>query len=914
MRRAPLFLVVLGLLLAALVISQLTSDPSSAARAVDLNTRPEPTPALTPSLPSKKPGNTPLLDTEVLQNERVALPPPPNPETPRGEVRVMDESEFFRRLSELGVEAPGGIFERLRGQRPELASLFVFVTDDDHQPVADALVAADPATRENLAYHVGSGGFSPNVRHAVSGADGVATLINLDPGELLLVAGHKDYLTQPFGTVGVKRGESTFVEITLERADTTLSGAVYDQDHQPLADVLVQASRYQEGGAAHKTTSMSAFDGSFAIAVQSGSTNRVSFAKLGYKNEALTSIPAGKQDVVAFLELIPTVHVRGFVTQGNSPKPVVTFAVDGQGFTHPGGQFEVERNAESAPQTLTFTAEGFKASTRTVDLSSGHDVDLGQVPLFGQSDLNGIVLLKAEAGLSPLAGATVAVTSAGGDTQSMATSADGAFSFGGLESGTVTLVASAVGAAPATRNVELDGVTYVEIQLEAGDYSVEGTITDAETKTPIEGASITLVELGGVATQTDAEGHYSIAGIPLTSFSVRAEADGYEPRTSPQLVGFEDPAEPLVWDAALEATGLRLALTLSGAPAPAGLEVFLWDSPATGLAAAQAAQANLATTRRIALTDAEGHVAFDVPPGAYFAQVQSHHLLPTRLTLTEGDSGWKPLGLPGLTTLSGTIRNSDGSPVANTSLWLHSGDQDYSTMMLFHTSSSGAYAIPHLAARPYALSIIKSSSDQSAQFVHEFNGSGAAAQVVNVTFPPLTASIHGRLTDAVGAPLVGVQVGVEYLDAPHRSILAGWVQTDSDGRYAVPHLEPGNHRVRSAWTEAPQAFSEVVTLAPGESKTLDLVTPIGPGLHITGSVIAADGGPLGPSFLFISDSQGRQNGNFFSVMAWAYTGTFDIKGLPPGSYTLTATAMGCKQKSVPVTAGSKGLVVSLERE
>lgn len=863
-----------------------------------------------------RPSGSATTDESDILEQRVALPLPPDPETPRGEVRVMDEREFMQRLGELGIDARGGVFERLRGQRPELASLVVFVTNADRAPVPGALIAADPATKENLEFHVGSGSFSPNVHRAETDPGGVATLLNLDPGELLLVVGHANYLTQSFGSVEVKQGEATFIEVTLERANSQLAGIVYDQDLAPLADVVVQASRYQEGGAAHQTLSQTAADGSFIVSVQAGSSNLVTFSKLGYSTLSLTGIPAGKTGVVAYLETTATAMIRGHVTQGTGKKPVTAFSIDGQSFSHPSGHFELERNVQAAPLTLRFTAPGFEPKTQVVDLSQEKDVDLGAVPLFGQSDLNGIVLLKTEGEAKPLPGATVTVTSAAAESDTMQTSSDGAFSFGELHGETVTLAVTAQGAAPSTQSVPLsdEGVTYVEVTLEAGQYKVAGTVTDADTKEPIEGAKVELTELAGIATTTSSDGTYELSGIPLESFGLTVSADGYESESSPTFTTPADPSEPLAWDTELQPTGLRLALSVAGAPAPAGIEVFLWDAPAPGLPSAQAAQANLAATRRLALTDAEGHVSFEVPPASYFVQVPNYHLLPTKITKEAESSAWKPLPLPGTTTLSGTIRNADGSPVANTSLWLHSGDQDYSTMMLFHTNSTGAYSIPHLAPRSYALSIIKSATDQSAQHVREVQISGAPSQTLDVTFPPLTATITGRLTDAAGAPIPGAQIGVEYLDAPHRSILAGWVQTASDGTFVVPHLEPGSHRVRSAWTEAPQAFSDVITLAPGQTESVDLVTPPGPGLHITGSIIAGGGGPLGPNFLFITDSQGRQNGNFFSTMDWAYTGTFDIKGLPPGSYSLTVTAMGCKQKTVPVTAGTQNLVIALERE
>ena len=270
--------------------------------------------------------------------------------------------------------------------------------------------------------------------------------------------------------------------------------------------------------------------------------------------------------------------------------------------------------------------------------------------------------------------------------------------------------------------------------------------------------------------------------------------------------------------------------------------------------------------------------------------------------------------LPGRTHLRGQILNADGSPVANTSLWLHSGNNDYSTMFLYHTDAQGNYDIPNLAARPYALSIIKNTAVQSAQHVREFLGSGAPTQTFNVTFPSLTSTISGQLVDQNGVAKPGVKIGVEYLDAPHRSILAGWVTTDENGQYVVPFLEPGNHVVRTAWTEDVAVFSDVVTLAPGQNEVVNLVAPSTPGLHIRGHIIASDGGPIGPNFLFVTNNQGQQNGNFFSTMDWAYVGAFDIKGLAPGAHVVTVTAMGAQKKQLTLAAGSSGTVVSMTRE
>ncbi|MCA9002536.1 MAG: carboxypeptidase regulatory-like domain-containing protein, partial [Planctomycetes bacterium] len=293
----------------------------------------------------------------------------------------------------------------------------------------------------------------------------------------------------------------------------------------------------------------------------------------------------------------------------------------------------------------------------------------------------------------------------------------------------------------------------------------------------------------------------------------------------------------------------------AGEPAPAGLPVVLWKRIEPTLAAAQAAQQNLANMRLEGVTGEQGRVSFDVEAGDYFVQVPSHRLDPTLVTVAESGGDWQEFDLPGVTRLEGRIRNSDGTPVANTSMWLHSGDQDYSTMSLYYTDADGRYAIENLAPKPYALSIIKSVADQSAQHVREVIGGGAPSQVFDVTFPPLTASIHGQLTDGNGVGIEGCWIGVEFLDAPHRSILAGWVGTDATGHFTVPRLEPGRHIVRTAWASFQNVYSEEVTLTAGEDREIDLVAPPIPGKHIRGHMIAADGGRRGGNLVFVRDGK-----------------------------------------------------------
>ncbi len=832
------------------------------------------------------------------------------------ELIVRSRTDFMIRLRELGLDVRPGAFDSLRGQRVDRGVVIVLVTDEENAVVEGARVRLELATPENMRSHVGDGSFSKEARGERTDIDGLARFSNTRVGLHLLAVSHPDFLTRSFGSIESLAGNPTFVEAVLKRGDAVIEGLVVDEQGAGIGGVSMAASRYVEGGVPHNAIGTTEFDGQFTLRVQAGTRSRVLASRIGYREAVRENVAAGMRNVRIVLEETATVRIEGFVTEGTTSEPVVQFTVDGEPFQHPGGRFEVERNKSETPVTLLFDAEGFDPETRTINTSSGEDIDLGQVPLFGKHRLNGIVLLSGEEGvLTPLAGATVTVTEEQGLAESTTTNGDGLFAFEGLAAERVTLGVIAPGAAPHEQLLELlrGEPTYVEVVLEPGQYRASGTVIDDETEEPIEGARIEVVERPELATTTDVNGAWALENIPLERFSLRANSSGYREAKSATLEAGPDGA---VWAARLVPSGLRLEFVLGGAPAPQGTVVWLWKRIEPTLAAALAAQASLGELRLEQLINEEGRVTFDVEDGEYFVQVEAYHLLPTPVMADEQDSAWKVIELPGRTMLQVQVQYADGSPVANTSLWLHSGDQDYSTMMLYHTDGTGRVDVPYLAPRTYALSIIKSQADQSAQYVHELGISGAPHQSLNVAFPPLTASLSGRLTDEQGLPRAGVMIGVEYLDAPHRSILAGWVGSDSDGRYEVPRLEPGRHILRTAWTDDESVFSEEFTLSEGQHLELDLVMPRVAGRRVTGSMIAVDGGPLGGSFVFATDDQGRQNGNFFSTMAWGYVGAFEVKGLRAGSYAIDLTAMGCRKQrtQVSVTGDVSGLVVTMERE
>ena len=69
---------------------------------------------------------------------------------PGGEFRVLSETEFRKRLRELGIGDSGSIFDRVNEQRSDLGAVFVLVTGEGSVAVEGARVSLDPASAESV--------------------------------------------------------------------------------------------------------------------------------------------------------------------------------------------------------------------------------------------------------------------------------------------------------------------------------------------------------------------------------------------------------------------------------------------------------------------------------------------------------------------------------------------------------------------------------------------------------------------------------------------------------------------------------------------------------------------------------------------------------------------------------------------
>jgi hypothetical protein len=157
------------------------------------------------------------------------------------------------------------------------------------------------------------------------------------------------------------------------------------------------------------------------------------------------------------------------------------------------------------------------------DAVTRHDVTLA-----GTSGVHGLVRHGGE----PVAGAAVTLIDAHGDVAAVGvTDRVGGYRLAGVPDGAYTLTAASAGHQPSASSVWLDVGITVERNLELPQRArLVGTVTAESSGRPVEEATATLVDAGGVVVGTavtDAEGAFDFADLPAGTYTLTAR--GYAP-------------------------------------------------------------------------------------------------------------------------------------------------------------------------------------------------------------------------------------------------------------------------------------------------------------------------------------------------------------------------------------------------
>ncbi len=460
-------------------------------------------------------------------------------------------------------------------------------------------------------------------------------------------------------------------------------------------------------------------------------------------------------------------------------------------------------------------------------------------------------------------------------------------------------------------NIKIAGrsiVTGIDPTLHPG-ATVTGTVRAATSaRTPVAGVCVDVLgnddDGDAVVAVTGHNGHYTLKGLATGRVTI-----GFEPRCGGKSPGrasdnFRSAQQRVTVRAGRTRSGVNVAL----APA-AGISGVVTDSlghPVSGVCV------------QIGYNDATStgkngtYVAVGIKPGKYTIaftggcgnagslapQFYDHQQDPDAAAIVTLAAGTITPRISAVMrsggTITGLVTNRAGHKLSD--ICVTAGDFDD-----LEFTDAGRYLISNLTPGAYQLNFGCFSSEQKyANQWFRSQSSSEAANSVSVSADVTTTinarlsragSISGVVTDPAGHPLSNICPSVS--NAASRSVpLESESESGSKGHYTITGLAPGRYviqfedcdgRFASEWYrgKASAASATVVRVRPGHV-TSGINARLTTGGTISGVVTGPSGQPLRTVCVNASDAVNST----FGFATTSKTGSYTLKGLNTGSYTL----------------------------
>lgn len=374
---------------------------------------------------------------------------------------------------------------------------------------------------------------------AVTTADGSYQITGIAPGAITISAGMTGYHTAS-GTGGIVAGGTIVFSPALSTTPPTettglLKGTVADNNGQPLAGAAVSL-------VGNKTyTASTGLAGEFSVSTMDPDTYAVSLSAAGYLSQSYSvTILAGVTTDLGTVKLLPSPtsgSISGIVTDfvtGNVLAGVavtVTGVSTWQAVTGSDGTYQIPDVTPGAV-TLSAARTGYGTVTGSGIVTAGGILTFspGLLALPTRGEIKGTV---ADSGTGlPIQGASVTISPDPSGTGPLATDASGMFAQNNIEPGTYTISINATnysGQIYTATIVAGNTTDFGTIALAPMPVSttITGTVTDFSTGLPIAGADVFIVGTT-TAVKTDSSGSYTLSGISLSDFILRASIEGYD--------------------------------------------------------------------------------------------------------------------------------------------------------------------------------------------------------------------------------------------------------------------------------------------------------------------------------------------------------------------------------------------------
>ena len=574
-----------------------------------------------------------------------------------------------------------------------------------------------------------------------------------------------------------------------------------------------------------------------------------------------------------------------------------------------------------------YSGTGTLGTADAVGVTGGHATGLIDAQLAAAARITGVVTDASTH--QPVARAEVDVLDADGtDVGSAETDASGSYTIGGLAPGSYKVEFSSGDSggnyAPQTGgpvSATAGQSATANAALTAGGQ-IEGTVTDAQSGTSLDGVEVTAYDAAGDAlgfAATGSDGTYRLGSLGTGSYTVGfVDFDSVHAPLFYNGRSTEASADPVPVTVGQPTQGINAALPTGGAITGevtdatagrpvAGVAVTAYDAAGDDVANARTDASGKYTigglaagSYRVGFAPEDGTPAYSTQFYDGARSLAAATAVPVALGQTASAID---AAMAGGGSVEGTVTAAGGGqPLSGIQVALYTSNGQWVSSAT--TDSSGRYFAGGLPAGSYLASF----TDESGGYLQQYY-SGAASEETADQFP----IVAGQTTDGVGAAMQSAATiaGTVTDAATHQPVAGVSVQaygsggfwygdavTAADGSYSIDALAPGSYTVSftgggssnyltqyynggSSATTADQ-----VTVSSGQTAT-GINAALGAGGAISGTVTDGQSGTgIGGTFVTVYDS----SGDYVTSATAAGDGSYTVGGLPTGSYRVGFSA------------------------
>jgi hypothetical protein len=585
-------------------------------------------------------------------------------------------------------------------------------------------------------------------------------------GEYSFTAARPGFLASDRETFTVPDNDTLFINTTIERSSTTITGQVVDETGSPIFDATLEL----QAGARHEVVK-SDVDGHFWFAVPPGNWSLRAY-KLGFSRSGFMTISLAEDEGkdIGQIELQSASNiVTGVITFADDQRPFPGALVRAQ---NDDLSFQITSNSQGGFRfelgpgawKVTLDSQGFYTSPTeyNFDLNENQQISapfelfsgglvIGKVTFLGLGLSEGVIeIFNQETGALVQRGTS---------------NVQGNYAVG-VKEGDYTLVASRPGFITVSRDITIStGATLVEdFELTEAGF-VKGTVTNLDNFEPVQGARVLVTADSSIQTFSDVSGKY-VLSLP--------------------------PGTPVTIDAFLSGFGSNGPFTITAASGDTAVQdIFLKALSGTiqgtvtdGFVPVSGAMVTVEELNEQAVTGPDGGFQFEIPPGQYTISIskECHFSSSETVDLAGGDALQLDIVLPALrSVVTGRVTDPLDVPIEGAEVVAISD-----TVFSGFTNAGGRY---DLCLGSGIFRIMASKPGFVSAEVTLVVSDGDSLGGIDFQLEENFASLSGSVLDHSNAP---VAMAAVTLTNPNQTLVE---TTDAEGNFTIDRIVPGESTV-----------------------------------------------------------------------------------------------------------------------